>query len=147
MQQPLENKSEELPPTVDSLGHHIRQANCQTYVWKQATLSMLCHAFCVSMLCHAVPFCAMLPPPDGSGLKLEEDRSVPVLISKYSAPKSIIELRTYHCSQSGCAWNCSCEVNSLSCTEACMCMADENCHNPWNQQASGILRTGSFKVI
>ena len=61
------NKSEELPPTVDSLSHHIRQANYRTYVWKQAILSMLCHAFCVSMLCHAVPFCAMLPPPDGSG--------------------------------------------------------------------------------
>ena len=44
------NKSEELPPTVDSLDHHIRQANYQIYVWKQAILSML-----------------TLPSPDGNG--------------------------------------------------------------------------------
>ena len=41
-----DNKSEELPSTVDSLGHHIKQSN----VWKQAILSML-----------------TLPCPDGNG--------------------------------------------------------------------------------
>ena len=117
---------EELPPTVDSLGYHITQANYQTYVWKQAILSML-----------------TLPSPDGNGQKLEEDKLVPVLMSKYSAPKSIIELTTCHCNQSARAWNCSCEVNSLSCTEACMCTADENCHNPWNEQATSISEDSS----
>ena len=44
------NMTEELPPTVDSLGDQITLANYHTYVWKQAILSML-----------------TLPSPDGNG--------------------------------------------------------------------------------
>ena len=79
------NNSEKLPLTVDNLGHHNTQANYQTCVWKQAILSMV-----------------TLPLPDGNGYKLEEDSLVPVLMSKYSAPKSIIELTTRHYSFSMC---------------------------------------------
>ena len=120
------NESEELPPTSDTLGHHIRRENYQTYLWKQALVPM-----------------QTLPSPDENGWKLEEDRLVLVLMSKDSGPNSIIELTTSHCQQSACAWNCFCEVNNLFFTEACIghtCMADVDFQNARKKQATSISK-------
>lgn len=120
------NKSEELPPTSDSLGHHIKQANYQTYVRRKALVPL-----------------QTLPSPDGNGWKLKVDRLVPVLISIESMSKSIIELTTCRCSKSTFTQNCSCKVNNLSCTEACTCMADEDCQNMQNEQVTSIFEDSS----
>ena len=46
------------------------------------------------------------------------------------APSSTLELTYCQCSRSSCTKNCSCSSNGLGWTEACRCMADDNCLNP-----------------
>lgn len=111
-------KSEELPPTSESLIHHIKRANFQTHIWNKALVAL-----------------QNLPSPDGHGWKMEGNNLVPVLMTKEHAPKSIIELTACRCKKSACTRNCSCRLSNLSCTDACLCMIDEECQNPMNDVA------------
>ena len=107
------HKNEALPPTSDSVRQHIRRANYQTYVWRRSLDAM-----------------QDLPPPKDHGWKIEDGALRPVFMTKEPAPKSLLELTTCHCKKSECRRNCSCNNAGLSCTEACICMADETCKNP-----------------
>ena len=110
-------KSEELPPTSDSLSHHLKRANFQVCVWNRAL----------------DPFQNM-PSPIGNGWKLKDGKLAPVLMSRNPVPEGIIELTACHCTTSECKRNCSCKRNELACTEACLCMANEGCSNPFNEE-------------
>lgn len=110
-------KSEDLPPTSECLSHHIKRANFQAFVWNRAL-----HPLQNS------------PSPEGNGWKLDDDKLVPVLMTKSPAPSGITELTTCRCTTSECTRNCSCRLSNLACTEACLCMADEGCSNPMNEE-------------
>ena len=107
-------KNESLPPTSDSLSHHINRANYQAYVWKKS-------------LCKEPD----LPSPEGNGWEKENGRLIPTLMSKDPAPTSLLELTICKCSRSACKRNdlCQCKANCILCTEACLCKNDENCQN------------------
>lgn len=109
-------KSEDLPPTSESLSHHIKRANYQASVWKKALSPM-----------------QNIPPPEGNGWMMIDSNLVPVLMEKNPAPSEITELTKCGCGISQCKQNnCSCRRNNLPCTEACSCMADEVCSNQVN---------------
>lgn len=108
-------KSEDLPPTSESLCHHLKRANYQVHIWKKALTSV-----------------QNLPSPEGYGWKIEDGQLLPILMTKQPAPKEITELVTCACKKSSCSRNCSCKANDLPCTEACVCMADDSCLNPMN---------------
>ena len=110
-------KSEELPPTLNCLSHHIKRANFQAFIWKRALVPL-----------------QNVPSAEGNGWKFENDTLVPVLMTKSPAPLGITELTKCRCTISECKRNCSCRVNNLACTEACLCMADERCCNPLNEE-------------
>ena len=110
-------KSEELPPTSDCLSHHTKRANVQEFIWKRALVPL-----------------QNVPSAEGNGWKFENDKLVPVLMTKSPAPLGITELTKCRCTISECKRNCSCRENNLACTEACLCMADERCCNPLNKE-------------
>ena len=110
-------KSEDLPPTSEALSHHIKRANFQALVWNRAL----------------VPF-QNIPSPEGKGWRLDGGKLVPVLMTKSPVPTGIAELTTCRCTTSECRRNCSCKMNHLACTETCLCMADERCSNPMNDE-------------
>jgi hypothetical protein len=96
---------ESLPPTQDALSFHIKRANYQAYIWKQALV--------------ADP---QLPTADGQGWKLEEGKLKPVLVSLEAIPKACKELVSCSC-KSGCQTNrCGClKIGHKRCTSACYC--------------------------
>ncbi|KXJ20012.1 hypothetical protein AC249_AIPGENE15286 [Exaiptasia diaphana] len=103
------NSTDKLPPTSESVVHHIKRANFQTAVWKKSLVAM-----------------QNLPSPQGNGWEVtEEGQLKPVLMTRSPAPTSIIELTRCQCIRSECKKNCSCKLNNLVCTEACRCMADD----------------------
>ena len=107
-------KSELLPPTSDSLTLHLKRANYQAFVWRNSLVAM-----------------QELPSPENHGWALEDEALKPVLMNTDPAPRSILELTTCNCKKFECRSRCSCNMNGLSCTEACFCMADvEFCRNP-----------------
>ena len=107
-------KSELLPPTSDSLGLHLKRANYQAFVSRNSPVAM-----------------QELPSPEYHGWKIEDKALKPVLMNKDTAPRDILELTTCNCKKSESRSRCSCNINGLSCTEACFCMADvESCRNP-----------------
>ena len=67
-------KSDELPPTSESLAHHIIRANFQTHIWNKVLVAM-----------------QNLPSPDGRGWKMGGDNLVPVLMMREHAPKNIVK--------------------------------------------------------
>ena len=73
-----------------------------------------------------------LPSPVGNGWELSEGVVKPVLMTKEAAPEGLAELAVCKCDKSSCKSNlcCLCSMNEMPCTEACGCMADENCQNP-----------------
>ena len=110
-------KSEDLPPTSECLCHHIERANFQAFVWNKSLVSL-----------------QNVPSPEGNGWKLDNNKLIPVLMTRPPAPSGINELITCCCTTSECKRNCSCKMNNLACTEACLCMADdEGCCNPMNE--------------
>ena len=119
-------KSDELPPTSESLSHHIKRANFQTHIWNKALVAM-----------------QNLPSPDGRGWKMEGDNLVPVLMTKEHAPKNIVELTACRCKKSACTRNCSCKLSDLLCTDACLCMVDDECQNPMNYLATCVSSDSS----
>ena len=105
-------KNERLPPTSDSLRHHLERANYQAMVWRRSLEAT-----------------QELPSPEGNGWERPGNELKPVLMTKDPAPSSLLELTTCNC-RSGCQRNCSCSNNGLSCSESCFCMADADCRNP-----------------
>jgi len=103
----------QLPLASSSLLQHIRRANYQAYVWRKALVPR-----------------QDLPTLAGNGCMIQGNFLFPQLMTKLPAPESILELVNSQCSKSSCTQKCSCNNNRLACTEACKCMADENCHNP-----------------
>ena len=110
-------KSEALPPTSDCLSHHIKRANFQAFIRKRALVPL-----------------QNIPSAEGNGWTLENGKLLPVLMTKSPAPSGITELTKCHCTTSECKRNCSCRMNNLACTEACLCMAEEGCSNPLNEE-------------
>lgn len=93
-----------LPPTQDALHFHLKRANYQTFIWKQALT--------------AEPD---LPTPNGNGWTMEKGSLKPVLMSLEPVPKSCKELVSCSC-KAGCgSGRCGCLKNELHCTSACKC--------------------------
>ena len=109
-------KSESLPPTTDSLYHHIERCNYQAFVWKRSMEAI-----------------QALPTPSGNGWKLQNGNLEVLLMSKEPAPKGLLELTVCKCKKSGCKRSdiCPCKANEMTCTEACLCMSGDECGNPF----------------
>ena len=111
-------KNEGLPPTSNSLYHHIERANYQTMAWKR----------CLQPI-------QELPSPSNNGWEESENEGLkPVLMSQDAAPEGLVELTVCKCQKSACKSNrCVCRMSEMPCTEACGCMGDECCQNPHTQ--------------
>jgi hypothetical protein len=112
-------RNENLPPTSDSLRHHINRANYQSYVWK-----------------HALDQDPNLPSPVGNGWSNVKGQLMPVLMSKEPAPRGLLELTSCRCDKSACQRVDlrRCKANGLACTEACICMGSESCQNSFKPE-------------
>ena len=74
----------------------------------------------------------MLDSPTGNGWEHDkEENLVRVLMNKSAAPNAVIEFVTCKCSKSSCRKNCSCTKQELSCTEACLCLGDDDRENEY----------------
>ena len=114
-------KCELLPPTSDNLRLHLNRANYQAFVWRKSLVAM-----------------QELPSPEYHGWEIEDEALKPVSMNKDPAPRGIQTLTTCNCKKSECRSHCSCNINGLSCTEACFSTADvKSCRNP--QRSSTIL--------
>jgi hypothetical protein len=111
-----------LPPTSDSLLQHSKRANYQAHVWRNALVAR-----------------QGLPSPESHGWKVENGILCPQLMTKPPAPVCILELTNCQCLKSMCTKNCSCRNNGLACTEACKCMADEECCQNLNNSSFADL--------
>ena len=78
-------KSESLPPTTDSLHHHIERSNYQAFVWK-----------------HSLQAIQALPSPAGNGWELQDEHLEVLLMSKEPAPQGLLELTVCKCKKYGC---------------------------------------------
>ena len=79
-------KNESLPPTADSLLHHIKRANYQSLIWHKALVAE-----------------QMLDSPIRNGWEHDKEGNlVPVLMNKPAAPNAILEFVTCKCSKSSC---------------------------------------------
>ncbi len=107
------NTNEALPPTLDSLQHHLKRGNYQTLVWRNSLKPLF-----------------DLPTPIGNGWEHEEGSMVPTLTSQPYAPQEVFQFATCGCTKGKCLRSCKCARQALPCTEACACMAGENCENP-----------------
>ena len=115
-------KNEGIPPTHDSLVHHLERSNYQTLVWKIALDAM-----------------QALPSPTESEWEMINESLRPILMIQDSAPKGMVELTTCICKMSACRGAlCICRRNEISCIESCSCIADESCMNSFN------VRIGSY---
>lgn len=105
---------EKLPPTVDSLVQHLRRANYQAFIWKNATQGLL-----------------NLPSPCGNGWKLDDITSI--LTHEYMLqqpiPESMVELVRCKCKKACSSKSCSCRKSNLSCTDVCLGSEEDKCLN------------------
>lgn len=106
-------KNEALPPTSDSLRQHMKRSSYQTFIWRSSLIAMQDQQ-----------------SPEGYGWEVEDGSLKPVYMMKDPAPRSLVELTTCNCKKSQYQGNSSCSNSGLSCTEACLCMADDTCSNP-----------------
>ena len=114
-------KNESRPPTSDSLSHHINGAHYQAYVWKKS-------------LCKEQD----LRSPETNGWIVENGKILPSLMTKDSAPTSLLELTICKCNRSACKSDnlCQCKANLVPCTEACLCMNDGTCQDMFRLEDS-----------
>ena len=115
-------RNEALPPTTNSLLLHIQRANYQALVWKRSLLQ-----------------CQHLPSPTECGWKSNNGKMEAILMTKEPAPTSLIDLVACKCLKSKCKRRdlSQCQANGLSCTEACLCMGEEECCNTYKANMSG----------
>lgn len=103
---------ESLPPTEDSLSLHVKRANYQAYIWRNATTAML-----------------NLPSATDNGWQLNGGYLAITWMSIPIAPDSLLSFINCGC-KLGCNTNrCNCKKASLKCTDLCKC---EGCRNPFN---------------
>ena len=109
-----QKRNENLPPTSNSLQHHIQRANYQALVWKLSLKAV-----------------QNLPSPNGQGWNIISGALSPVLMTREPAPSALLALTSCRCQKSACNKDhlCQCKANNLVCTEACLCMASEWCEN------------------
>ena len=102
--------STKLPPTDDAAALHIKRANHQCYIWKNARNAML-----------------RLPSPVGNGWKRSVSGTLePELMTRPPALETITELVVCGCVK-GCERRCSCKAAAFPYTPACKC--DGVCKN------------------
>lgn len=95
-------RNEGLPPTSNSIQHHIERANYQTMVWKK----------CLRLM-------RGLPSPLGNGWQMCDNNVImPLLMTKEAAPVGIMELTSCKCEKSSCrsSHHCICRKNEMPCT-------------------------------
>jgi hypothetical protein len=105
-----------LPPTQDALLLHIRRAHYQALVWRNSTVAN-----------------PELPNPQTSGWCMEQDKLLPVLMTKKGLSAECVDIMTCGCPETGrhCqTFQCKCKRSKLKCTGACKCT--EWCQNPYN---------------
>lgn len=106
-------KTEDLPPTQDSLTQHVNRANYQSLVWKRALVPI-----------------PDIPDPIGYGWEKEGETIKAKLMTKDCAPKSLLVVISCGCIKSECRGRCSCLKEGLPCIDSCSCGAGEGCKNP-----------------
>ena len=92
-----------IPPTSNSLSHHIKRANYQAYVWKKSS--------CKDQ---------DLPALETNGWAIENDKLLPTLMTKDTAPTSLLELSICKCNRSremtcANAGQTACHAQKLAC--------------------------------
>ena len=109
-----QSEAEKLPPTSDTLRHHILRAHFQAMVWH-----------------HAGDAKPELPSPVSYGWKREATHFVPIITSVKPAPDAVVELVKCGCSVGMCrGGNCSCRRVGMLCTRMCTCEGvEETCTN------------------
>ena len=100
----------QLPPTKDELLQHIKRANYQSFVWKQALDSSF-----------------EVESPVGHGWQENYGNLEVMWMERKPAPESVLELITCTCRRSVCGEECQCWLLSLECTDLCKCTG--NCDN------------------
>ena len=106
-------RTEDLPPTKDSLIQHVNRANYQTLIWKSA-----------------LDLSDVAGSPVGHGWEKHGDDITPTLMTMECAPKSLLVVVSCGCVKSECRGRCSCQKAGLACIESCSCGAGESCKNP-----------------
>lgn len=105
----------QLPPCADALTQHLKRANFQAYVWKQALVAQ-----------------PVLPSPSEHGWSLDHS-SVSITWGLLPpAPPELMKIIRCSCTTGCSSRRCSCVQSSISCTGACQC---NNCANPHNAAA------------
>ena len=102
-------QSHQLPPTKAALTNHLRRANYQAFLWKQALETQIDQV------------------PDSHGWQLKEGQLEIYWTNQAPAPHSVMELVCCGCKGLCQTRRCSCVRNGLPCTEACTCQV--NCIN------------------
>jgi hypothetical protein len=103
----LDLQSHQLPPTRAALAFHIKRANYQCYLWKNALE-------------------AIIPGqnPEGQGWRLADGQLEVVWTNMAPAPSAVMELISCACNGTCQTRRCSCVKNALPCTDACGCRED-----------------------
>ena len=111
---PPDQGVDKIPPTAGAWHQHILRAHMQVMIWNQDLVLE-----------------PLIPDPCKLGWHRDEDGSMmPILSEVQTAPASVVELVRCGCKISKCATQrCTCRLNNLTCTEMCLCEADEECNN------------------
>ena len=107
-------QSHNLPPCQDALEKHTKRANFQAAIWRRAL--------------EADP---RVPSPDGYGWTITDGIISIDWMSLPPAPEALLDMIVCGCTGFCSTGHCSCNRNSLSCTDACLC--GDNCSNPHNK--------------
>ena len=95
---------EVLPPTSNAFQYHMKRVHFQTMVWKQANVSV-----------------QVLPDLDQNGWELQDNKLVPVLMSRDPIPKACLEMIRCQCTTGCRSRRCKCKQSGLKCTGLCKC--------------------------
>ena len=96
-----------LPPTKDELKQHIKRANYQTFIWKNA-LQRDCQ----------------IPNASDHGWKLEDGCLKVHWMDNQPAPDEILELVVCNCKRGKCNEECQCIQLQVACTDICKCKSE-----------------------
>ena len=115
---------ESLPPTHDSFMLHIRRANHQAFIWRNAHVGQV-----------------DLPDPLINGWKEDHGELIPILMNQEPVPANYLQLTTCGCTPLGLhcrTRQCACIKAGLQCTYACACTQSTSsleswCKNPLNE--------------
>ena len=112
-------ESYQLPPSKAALKQHLRRANYQAYLWKNALQSSIEDV-----------------QPDGQGWQLKGGQLELVWSDLAPAPEGVMQLVCCGCNRPCDSRRCSCLKNGLPCTEACAWNDDcLNCPLEWGNES------------